>query len=384
MLDQIGLLDIDTNETATFRQYDDQGALINELVVNGAGDSTSMTVDLLAANVSRLELEFSASAAVTELIFCQDAHSGSVVDATGESSSVEGESYQLTLDENSATISQWVVNWGDGNVESFAAGANPTHTYADNGSNTIVATAFADDGNVYLASGVNVEVDNVDPVLTIAGATTVEAGSAYVLDLSSIDPGADTISQWIVDWGDGTDPETIAGDPNQVSHVYASAGEFTITAQAFDEDSQAEPSEVSVRARGNEGGELFNLVIDGATVAQYEATTQYQDFVYEADSPIVIGDVRIEFVNDTWDPDNGIDFNLIVDFVDLDGQIYQTEAPDVYSTGTWMPEDGVTPGFRESESLHTNGYFQFGVGSDDTVALTPYVIQFGYSDGRSG
>jgi hypothetical protein len=38
---------------------------------------------------------------------------------------------------------------------------------------------------------------------------------------------------------------------------------------------------------------------------------------------------------------------------------YQTEAPDVFSTGTWLPSEGIIAGFRQSETLHIKGYFQF-------------------------
>ena len=67
----------------------------------------------------------------------------------------------------------------------------------------------------------------------------------------------------------------------------------------------------------------------------------------------------VVFTNDLYDPVNGVDRNLRVDSITIDGVTYQTEHPTVYSTGTWQPEDGIVPGFRESEILHTSGYFQY-------------------------
>ena len=51
---------------------------------------------------------------------------------------------------------------------------------------------------------------------------------------------------------------------------------------------------------------------------------------------------------------------MIVDFIDIDGARFETEAANVYSTGTWRAEDGITPGYRQSDTLHSNGYFAFG------------------------
>ena len=45
-------------------------------------------------------------------------------------------------------------------------------------------------------------------------------GSIYTLNLSSTDPGADTISQWTINWGDGTD-QVVTGNPSSVTHTYA-------------------------------------------------------------------------------------------------------------------------------------------------------------------
>ena len=56
---------------------------------------------------------------------------------------------------------------------------------------------------------------------------------------------------------------------------------------------------------------------------------------------------------------NGIDRNVRIDAIAIDGIRFETEAPDVFSTGTWKPEDGIVPGFRQDEFLHTDGYFQY-------------------------
>ena len=126
----------------------------------------------------------------------------------------------------------------------------------------------------------------------------------------------------------------------------------------FDHDAN-DGSVVEITARGDEGVETFDLLIGGAVVASYATSSAYQTFTHHAAGIVAADDVRIQFTNDLYDPANGIDNNLQVDFISIDGIDFQTEDPSVYSTGTWKPADGVVPGFRESEWLHSGGYFQF-------------------------
>ena len=84
---------------------------------------------------------------------------------------------------------------------------------------------------------------------------------------------------------------------------------------------------------------------------------------------ITTDDVRIVFLNDFFDPATGADSNLIVDAIAIDGNRFETETNNVFSTGTFLNADGIQPGFRNSEVLHANGFFQFsnGGGSDIDV-----------------
>ncbi|MEL6897416.1 MAG: DUF4347 domain-containing protein, partial [Planctomycetota bacterium] len=117
---------------------------------------------------------------------------------------------------------------------------------------------------------------------------------------------------------------------------------------------------INIRAAGSMGEETMQLLIDETVVETWENVgTQFSDFVYRAADAVSADQIRVSFGNDVYDPDAGIDRNLIVDQISIDGVIYETEAPNVFSTGTWRPEDGISPGFRESEMLHGNGYFQF-------------------------
>ena len=128
-------------------------------------------------------------------------------------------------------------------------------------------------------------------------------------------------------------------------------------------------SEILMRVRGSEGTEIFNLLIDNQVVGTYRATVTngFQTLAYVHDGTVTADQVRIEFTNDQWNPQLGIDSNLTVDFISIDGQAFQTESPAVLATGIW--ENGaVTPGYYESETLNSNGYFQFA--NTNSLAFT--------------
>lgn len=160
----------------------------------------------------------------------------------GDASVDEGVAYALDLsatDPGADSISHWFVNWGDGTHED-AAGPTATlsHTYPDDGTVSIEVVAVDDDG-IYRASR-TIDVLNVAPTLLMAGNSAIDEGGIYVLGLARVsDPGDDTIESWTIDWGDGSDPETVAGAIGAVSHLYADdsgAGPLRITATATDED----------------------------------------------------------------------------------------------------------------------------------------------------
>ena len=140
----------------------------------------------------------------------------------------------------------------------------------------------------------------------------------------------------------------------------------------YDEITPNNGSEIVIYARGSEGDESMSLQIDGTAVNVWNSigTTQ-QGFSYTAAGTVTADQIRVAFTNDLWDPDAGIDRNLIVDRITVDGVNFETEDPSVYSTGSWLPGDGITPGFRESEVLNANGYFQYA-----TPAVEPGELSF--------
>ncbi len=124
-------------------------------------------------------------------------------------------------------------------------------------------------------------------------------------------------------------------------------------------------SSVQVIAAGVENTETMQLEIDGVIAQTWDNiggdayAGQFETFTYNTPETLDVSQIRINFTNDVFDPDNGIDSNLRVDAILVDGVRYEAEADSVFSTGTWTAADGVSPGFGRGDTLHSNGYFQF-------------------------
>ena len=72
VLDEVGLLDVDTDETTTINLYNSKGDLIKSVDAVGRGDNNQQAIDLSADNVSRMEIVLQASGAVTNVTFNRD------------------------------------------------------------------------------------------------------------------------------------------------------------------------------------------------------------------------------------------------------------------------------------------------------------------------
>src|SRR5262249_7826843 len=93
-----------------------------------------------------------------------------------------------------------------------------------------------DTGGLTATTTFSLTVNNVAPSITLSGAGSVNEGAAYTLSLGAVsDPGADTVSQYVVNWGDGTsDTYTTAGAK---THLYPDGPPApAITPNLLDED----------------------------------------------------------------------------------------------------------------------------------------------------
>jgi hypothetical protein len=133
-------------------------------------------------------------------------------------------------------------------------------------------------------------------------------------------------------------------------------------------------SVIDVRAAGRSGEERVELLIGGQTVATFNnvggnlAGAQYQTFTY-IHPTIAPGQIRVAFTND-GPAANGVDRDVRVDAIELDGVVKQAEAADVFNTGEWFDGIGPVVGLWQSEYLKTGGYLQFGsTATPGTLAL---------------
>src|SRR5213075_3273948 len=129
---------------------------------------------------------------------------------SGAASVNEGSSYSLTLgavtDPGQDTVSSYVVHWGDGNSDTYTTNGAKTHTYADGPATRSVTVDLVDEDGTFLnrANAFSVTVNNVAPSITISGAASANEGSSYSLTLGAVsDPGTDTVTSYVVHWGDG-------------------------------------------------------------------------------------------------------------------------------------------------------------------------------------
>ncbi|QDT78225.1 Bifunctional hemolysin/adenylate cyclase precursor [Gimesia maris] len=104
----------------------------------------------------------------------------------------------------------------------------------DNGTYQIAVRATNSEGSDEAFT--TLTVHNIDPILNLVGDSSSTQYVSYVLDLSATDPGDDTISEYMVDWGDGSSTTLTNEATTRLLHTYTTSGNFTITVNAIDED----------------------------------------------------------------------------------------------------------------------------------------------------
>jgi hypothetical protein len=136
-------------------------------------------------------------------------------------------------------------------------------------------------------------------------------------------------------------------------------------------------SVVSVRAYGTSGSEVIELQINDRFVADFALSKTMDSYDYVVPATITVDTLRVYFRNDG----QGRDVN--VDYVALDGERHQSEAPTTWSTGSYL-NGRCSPG-NDSVSawLYCNGYFKYsnakgtvlhGPGSEEPTRPTPTTV----------
>jgi hypothetical protein len=130
------------------------------------------------------------------------------------------------------------VDVTDGQPNTLKLGSfDGLHTYVDNGQYHVVVRLSDPTGRTSVRSFF-ATVANASPTVALAAAADVDEGEPLTLTLGAVvDPGADTVSRWRVDWNDGSPVEEYSSPPGTIEHVF-SDGPATrnITVSLVDED----------------------------------------------------------------------------------------------------------------------------------------------------
>ena len=252
-------------------------------------------------------------------------------------------------------------------VQIFAAGQTGTEQFQLLINDQIAATFFDVAGNHTERDFVRLEFETPE---TITGG---DAKIRFINDEYRPDEGFDRnlfVSRIVVD---GVSYET--EHPSTFSSGYWADGGFTGPGFfqtetlntngtfTYSDEGASMGTRIEVDARGNTGDEIMQFLVDGIVVREFDVAATDDVYVYQSAEALAADQIRIAFTNDLFAPEIGIDRNLIVEQMRLVDSAatttYLADAPETFSTGTWLPEDGVAAGFGRGDTLHTNGYLLF-------------------------
>jgi PKD repeat protein len=127
-------------------------------------------------------------------------------------------------------------DFGDG---TNTTNLNPTHTFDQDGTYTVLVTVTDDDGG-QASKPFIIDVENVAPVPTInVAVTTIDENNTVLFRASAVDPGPLDLVTFHWDFGDDSNPDY--ADDAEVVHLYTDNGAFRVTLRAMDEDGGISP-----------------------------------------------------------------------------------------------------------------------------------------------
>jgi len=106
-----------------------------------------------------------------------------------------------------------------------------------------------------------------------------------------------------------------------------------------------------------------------AVLQRWTVNGNFTDYIYRSNTPIS-QNIKVYFINDYYKPPE--DRNLIVDYISINGTVYQSESQGVYAQGNYSFGTGCAGGFKKVETLHCqNSYFEYPVVDAPQPAQTP-------------
>lgn len=157
------------------------------------------------------------------------------IDAGPDASIDEGQTFSRVINMSGCdSTCDWNVDWGDGSTGAGTVNAGATEFtiergFEDGPTNQSVTVSITDGVSDSVSGVFNLTVNNVVPVGTVDGSSESETGNEVTITVSATDPGQDTVTGYMVDWGDSTVNDLL-------NHTYTEAGNYVITASVIDED----------------------------------------------------------------------------------------------------------------------------------------------------
>jgi gliding motility-associated-like protein len=122
------------------------------------------------------------------------------------------------------SINRWNWNFGDGT--GVSTNQNPTYVYGSGGSFNVTLRAINNEG--CYTDTVKTVVLAGSPVANFSFSGTMCSGKIISFtDLSTVNPG--TLIKWIWDYGDGIKDTVIAPASPNLTHIYLTGGNYTVT-----------------------------------------------------------------------------------------------------------------------------------------------------------
>ena len=255
----------------------------------------------------------------------------------GMSANNEGQTYELTLEEaldpGADTVTDWIVNWGDGTTDTYSSPGVKTHVYADGVALSEIVVDLQDEDGLHPATAsMNVMTFNVPPTVNPA-LTSISAAPGEVAHLTGTYNDAGL-----------SDTVTIASSSGQVS--FDQVGNW---AWSYDVPLDAVGAQLVTLTATDNDGDITNT--DVALLAATVTADQSNVTVDEGEFAVVTGTYTL-IANDP------VTMSSSVGSVVLTGP------------GTWAWFFETTDGPAEDQIVTITGTYDSGPVHSDDVTLT--------------
>jgi large repetitive protein len=221
---------------------------------------------------------------------------------------------------DAGTLDTLTYSWNFGDGTNLIVGQNVNHTFADNGSYTVILSVTDKDGGITTQNEI-VQVDNVAPtIVNITKPPIIKEGEAATFNATATDPGTlDTLTySW--NFGDTTTPQV----GQTVKHTFADNGNYNVILTVTDKDSAVTTQTVVIKV-DNVAPSIVNIakptqINEGQLVAFTATATDpsiNDTLTYSWNFGDSTSPVSGQTVNHTF-ADNGT-YNVILTVTDKDG-----------------------------------------------------------------